>query len=85
MVIGYSPNNNTRRSILELDKVLVTGKDTLKSPTSFSAEVLKEILAANSEVKDAVFKVSEQGLAHIEFVSDDFVSKYYMIKIPVEE
>lgn len=83
MVLGYSSNNNTDRSILNLN--CVEGKDTLKESTSFSADVLKEILVANSEVKDAVFKVSEHGLAHIEFVTDDFISKYYMIKIPVEE
>ena len=83
MVLGYSSNNNTHRSILNLN--CVEGKDTLETPTSFSADVLKEILVANSEVKEAVFKVSEQGLAHIEFVSDDFISKYYLIKIPVEE
>lgn len=85
MVIGHSSNNNTNRIVLELDKEVVKGKDTIKAPTSFSADVLKEILAANSEVEDAVFRVSEQGLAHIEFVTNDFTSKYYMIKIPVEE
>jgi hypothetical protein len=83
MILGYSSNNNTDRSILNLN--CVEGKDALQTPTSFSANVLKEILSANSEVKEAVFKVSEQGLAHIEFVSDDFISKYYLIKIPVEE
>lgn len=83
MVIGYSSNINTDRFILGVD--CVEGKDTISSPASFSASILKEILVANSEVKDPVLKVSEQGLAYIEFVSDEFVSKYYMIKIPVED
>lgn len=83
MVIGYSSNINTDRYILGLNTI--EGKDTIKEPISFSANVLKEILAANSEVKDPVLKVSEQGLAYIEFVNDDFKAKYYMIKIPVED
>lgn len=83
MVLGYSSNINTDRVALGLD--LVPGKDTISAPASFSANVLKEILAANSEVKDPVFKVSEQGLAHVEFVTPDFKARYYMIKIPVED
>lgn len=83
MVLGYSSNINTDRVALTLE--CVPGKDTISAPASFSASVLKEILSANSEVKEPVFKVSEQGLAHVEFVSDGFVSKYYMIKIPVED
>lgn len=83
LVLGYSSNNNTHRSVLNVN--CVEGKDTLKTPTSFSAETLKEILVANSDVKDALFKVSEQGLAYVEFVNNDFTSKYYLIKIPVEE
>jgi hypothetical protein len=83
MVLGYSSNNNTDRIVLGLDTV--EGKDTLKAPINFSANVLKEILAANSEVKDAVLKVSEQGLAYLEFINDDFKARYYMIKIPVED
>jgi|ERR1035437_2126680 hypothetical protein len=83
MVLGYSSNTNTDRMILDVETV--EGKDKLKAPINFSASVLKEILAANSEVKNAILKVSEQGLAYVEFVNDDFKAKYYMIKVPVEE
>lgn len=83
MVLGYSSNINTDRIALGLDTV--PGKDTISAPTSFSATILKEILAANSEVKEPVLKVSEQGLAHIEFSTPDFRAQYYMIKIPVED
>ena len=83
MVLGYSSNINTDRIALTLE--CVPGKDTISAPTSFSASVLREILSANSEVKEPVFKVSEQGLAHIEFVSENIRSKYYLIKIPVED
>ena len=83
MILGYSSNNNTDRILLDVETA--EGKDTLKSSINFSASVLKEVLVANSEVKDAVLKVSEQGLAYVEFVNDDFKSKYYMIKVPVED
>ena len=83
MVLGYSSNMNTIVSALDLD--CVENKNTIKSSISFSADILKEILSANLEVKDALLKVSEQGLAYLEFVNDDFKAKYYMIKIPVED
>lgn len=83
MVIGYSSNINTDRFVLSLDTF--EGKDKIKEPASFSANILKEILAANSEVKEPVFKVSEQGLAYVEFDTEEFNAKYYMIKIPVED
>lgn len=83
MILGYSKGINTDRMALGLD--CIEGKNTISSPISFSANILKEILNANSEVKDPVLKISEQGLAHIEFISDEFNSKYYLIKIPVED
>ena len=83
MVLGYSSNINTDRFVLSLDTL--DDKNKLKEPASFSAGILKEILAANSEVKDPIFKVSEQGLAYVEFDTPDFNAKYYMIKVPVED
>lgn len=83
MVLGYSSNINTDRIALGLD--CVPGKDVISGPTSFSATILKEILAANPEVKNPVLKVSEQGLAHIELETPEFKANYYMIKIPVED
>jgi hypothetical protein len=83
MVLGFSNNLNTDRIILGLD--LVEGKDKVKNPISFSAKTLKEILSANSDVKDAVLKVSEQGLATIEFVSEGIKAKYHLIKVEVED
>lgn len=82
MVLGYS-NINTDRIALGLDTI--EGKDTIKEPASFSAEILKNILAANSEVKDPILRVTEQGLAHIEFDTPEFNAKYYLIEIPVED
>lgn len=83
MVLGYSNNINSDRITMSVSTV--DGKDTIKSPISFSAKILKEILDANSESKDPVLKVSEQGLALIEFTQDDFHSQYYLQKVVMED
>lgn len=83
MVLGYQEKNAASKSSLQLPTL--NDKDTVTEPISFSADHLKEILAANSEVKDAVLKISEQGLACVEFDSPEFQSKYYMVKVAVED
>jgi hypothetical protein len=83
MVLGYHERNLTNR--ISLNIPVVAGKDTLKSAISFSSKNLKEVLIANSECKDPVLKVSEAGLAFIEFDTPEFQSQYYMIKIDVED
>ena len=83
MVLGYSGAMNNNRIALQVQPE--AGKDTVKEPISFSAVALKEILSANSECVDPVLKVSEQGLAFMEFGKDGFKSQYYMIKIDLED
>jgi hypothetical protein len=83
MVLGFKERNLTNRISLELPAV--AGKDTIKNAISFSAKNLKEVLVANSECKDPVLKVSEDGLAFIEFDTPEFQSQYYMIKTDVED
>jgi len=83
MVLGYSGSVNNNRIVLQIQPE--AGKDTVKEPISFSAVALKEILSANSECVDPVLKVSEQGLAFMEFGKDGFKSQYYMIKIDLED
>jgi hypothetical protein len=82
LILGYNPSINNNR--ISLSVTPVSGKDKLKTPISFSAKALKEILLANAECDKAVLKVSELGLAKIEFSHDKFDAKYYMIKIEVE-
>lgn len=82
MVLGYSETVNTMRC--QIDVPAEAGKDVVKKPISFSAKALKEIINANSECKDAVLKVSEQGLSYIEYDNDPFLAKYYMMKIDTE-
>jgi hypothetical protein len=83
LVLGYGKNNYNRVSF-EVPST-TAGKDTVKAPISFSAKTLKAILEANSEVKDAVLKVCEQGLAFVEFDQDGFQSQYYMVRVELED
>jgi len=83
MVLGYSVNSNINR--ISLDVETVDGKDKVTKPISFSAKVLKEIITANSEGKDAVLKVSEAGIAFVEYADTGLTSKYYMIKVDTED
>jgi hypothetical protein len=83
MVLGYKQNLSDR---ISLEVVLpVPGKATVKNPISFNAKHLKEVLSANSEVKNPVLNIAEAGLASISFANDGFNSQYYMIKIDVED
>ena len=82
MVLGYKQNLSDR-IVLGVD--CNTGKDVIKTPISFDAKLLKEILSANSEVKNPTLNVSEDGLASVAFDQDGFKSQYYMIKIDVED
>ncbi len=83
MVLGYSENVNSNRIALEVDAE--EGKDSVSAPASFNAKILKEIITANEEVKEPVLKVSEDGLAFLEFDQDGFNAQYYLIKIDIED
>jgi hypothetical protein len=82
MVFGHGKNNINR---LAFEVPTVDGKDTVKAPISFSAKALKEIISANSEAKDPVLKVSEDGLASVECDVENFQSQYYMVRVDVED
>ena len=82
MVLGYKQNMSDR---IALEVAATAGKDVVKTPISFDAKLLKEILSANNEVKNPTLNVSEDGLASVSFDQDGFKSQYYMIKIDVED
>jgi hypothetical protein len=83
MVLGYSDNINNNRIALEVDAE--NGKDKVKSPISFNAKILKEIISANDDCKCPILEVSEDGLAHIEITQDAYTSQYFLVKIDVED
>lgn len=78
LVIGFSSVNSNRISI---DFKASEGKDTLSKNIHFSAKYLKEILTSNSDCENAVLKVSDAGIAHVEFDNESFNSNYYLVEI----
>jgi hypothetical protein len=78
LVIGYSSVNTNR---ISMDVDTDPAKNTLEKDIKFSAKYLKEILTSNSECENAVLKVSDGGLAHVRFETDEFECNYYLVKI----
>jgi hypothetical protein len=78
LTIGYSSVNSNR---INIDVKPVEGKDTLGKTIHFSAKYLKEILTSNSDCENAVLKISDAGIAHVEFNNELFSSSYYLIDI----
>jgi hypothetical protein len=78
LIIGYSNVNSNR---INIDVKPVEGKDGLVKTIHFSAKYLKEILTSNSDCENAVLKISDQGIMHVEFNNDLFNSNYYLIEI----
>jgi len=76
VVIGYSNVNSNRITFKAVEGYIKEVK-----PISFSAKYLKEILTANKEATSAKLLVSTKGLAHIQFIIDDFVCKYYLVEV----
>jgi len=76
IVLGHS-NINTNRISIDVDAKISGDVE----PISFSANFLKEILVANKEASDATLNISTQGLSHIHFEIDQYVSDYYLVEI----
>ena len=78
MIIGYSTINSNR---ITLDVTARPGKDAVTKEISFNANYFKAILDANSDCENAVLKVSDAGLASVDFVCGDVTVSYHMTKI----
>lgn len=74
LIIGYASINSNR---VTLDVPIKTGTAKLEKSLNFNADFLKSVLDANNECENAVLKVSESGLATVEFVTDTFTSTYH--------
>ena len=78
IVLGYTTNSSSTNIAIDVD--CDTELDTFK-PLSFSATYFKEILNSNRESKSSVLNISTQGLAHMHFESEEYVSDYYLVQI----
>ena len=75
IVIGHSSiatNNCT---------IPVKSTNTDVKLVSFNAKYLKSIITANSDAKECTMKVSSDGLARLNFKSDDFEVEYNMVAV----
>ena len=77
MVLGYSNLNSNR---ITLEVTTVGEKNSVSKNISFNAKYFKEILSVNGDCSGAILKVSDAGLAMVQFQNDNFVSSYYMVE-----
>ena len=73
LVIGYASINSNR---VTLDVPIKTGTAKLDKPLNFNADFLKSVLDSNNECENAVLKISESGLATVQFSTDTFDATY---------
>ena len=74
VIIGYSSSNTNRVNIpVECE---VCG---LTDAVNFYANLFKEVLVANKECTSADLKVSNEGLARVNFKIDDYNSEYFVV------
>lgn len=77
MTLGYSNTNSNR---INIDIKASEGKDKISKTLHFSAKYLKEILTSNTDCDNAVLKISDAGIANVEFNNDLFNSNYFLIE-----
>ena len=74
IIIGYASTNTNRVNI-----PVISIKNDITDSISFNANFFKEILVANKECTEAIFQISKEGLAKLEFKVDDYSSTYFLV------
>jgi len=74
VVIGYASTNTNRVNI-----PVTSISNDITNSISFNANFFKEILVANKECTEAIFEVSTEGLAKLQFKVDDYTSTYFLV------
>ena len=74
IVIGYA-STNTNRVNIPVNSI----SNDISDSISFNANFFKEILVANKECTEAIFKISTEGLSKLEFKVDDYTSTYFLV------
>jgi hypothetical protein len=80
IALGYVEDTNTNRIFLDVD-----AKVQGDAEISFSADYFKEILVANKNASEATMKISSQGLSHLKFEGEGFVSEYYLVEVNTKQ
>lgn len=79
IILNYA-TINTNRIVFPV----TTTSSKKMTTTCFSANILKEVLAANKAAETAVLEVSQAGLAKVTFTGSEFESTYYLLKLNVQ-
>ena len=74
VVIGYAEINTNRVTL----PVETESYDKIEN-VSFNANLFRDVLVANKECESATLEVSSQGLARINFKSDEYDATYYLV------
>ena len=74
VVIGYA-STNTNRVNIPVNSI----SNDITDSISFNANFFKEILVANKECTEAIFKIWTEGLSKLEFKVDDYTSTYFLV------
>ena len=74
VVIGYA-STNTNRVNIPVNSI----SNDITDSISFNANFFKEILVANKECTEAIFKISTEGLSKLEFKVDAYTSTYFLV------
>jgi hypothetical protein len=75
--IGFNTINSNR---ITLSTKAVKGKEKLAKNISFNAKYFKDILTANKDCINAIYKVSDAGLSTVTFSDTDFDATYYIVE-----
>jgi len=75
-IMNYSEINTSRISFKTDAKI-----ENNINFISFNSDYLKAILVANKDSKTSMLKVSSKGLMELEFKSEGFLSKYYLVQL----
>jgi len=79
IVIGNSDVNTNRISI---NVETIDGKNTVPREINFDAEIFKDVLASNNEGPyNSVLKISQLGVASIDFVTPEFSANYFLMEM----
>ncbi len=76
VIIGYSDTNTNRVTI-----PVKTRMCDLTQPIYFNADLFKEVLVSNKECSSAILRVSNEGLAKVNFKVDDYDSTYFVVAV----
>lgn len=80
VVVGYSSDDRSQHTNkVDLPLEVEEYESFTKDNVTFKSDTFAEMLKANSDAESAVWEVSDEGLARLEFEGDNWSVTYYMV------